>query len=359
VTAVVAVGDGEVVGTIPFHLRDFVIRPGVTIRAAFEYSVCVREDMRGKGIGSEMMNCAKDLLRDRCDAMMVFRGAEKSPAYNFYVRNGHHDLIFARVWSLADTAGRPPGKVDLHPIGELYRRQKEALEVFESTFDAFGGYVRRHSEFWQPMVENCNWEEIKHDMRFFCWEREDRIIGYAIAGKQVNAPVVNLLELATRDGDAVRAKALLNAVAAFAGALQSSVTAHYPDSGLYADAFRAVGFAPGEREKNSMMVMAHPLNAEAIARKAWVETEALKDADVVAWSPAREVALHKSPDPKSRILIEMKEDLLTRLMFCRLDLLGAYEEELVSIVGGGRGEIEAIAAALPFTRWEYQHLEMI
>ena len=87
--------------------------------------------------------------------------------------------------------------------------------------------------------------------------------------------------------------------------------------------------------------------------------EALADAEVIAWSPKRTVTLHKAVEPKRRIEIEMKDDLLTRLLFCRLDLVRAWENELVSLRGGGRAEIEAVAAALPFTRWEYQHLEMI
>ena len=359
VTAMVAVLDGEVVGTLPFHLRDYVIRPGVTIRAAFEYSVCVRDGMRDRGIGTGLMNCAKKLLPGRCDAMMVFRGAETVPAYNFYLRNGHYDLIFARSWSLAETANRPTGRVELMPISELYQREKEVQEVFESAVAGAGGYVRRHPGFWQPMIENCNWEEVKHDMRFFLWEREERIIGYAVAGKQVGGPVVDLLELVTCDGDVPRARILLNAVAAFAGALQSRVEAWYPDGGQYAEALRAVGFAPRSRQENSMMIMAYPLNADAIAQKAWVRADALKDAEVVAWSPQRTVALHKPLDPQRKIEIEMKDDLLTRLLFCRLDLVRAWESDLASVRGGGRAEVEAVAAAMPFTKWAYHHLEMI
>ncbi len=359
VTAVVAVRDGEIVGTIPFQVRDYVIRPGAAIRAAFEYSVCVREDLRGLGVGSAMMTCAKDILKPRADALMVFRGEETVPAYRFYALNEHYDLVFARAWTLEETQDRPPGKVDLHPIEELYRREKEVLEVFESAFPDCGGYALRRPGFWRPMLENCNWEEVKHDMRFFCFEREDRIIAYAVAGKQTGQPVVRLMELVTRDADTARARMLLNAVAAFAGALQSKVEAFYPESGMYADAFRAVGFAPCERGRTSMMIMAHPLNAEAVAGKAWVKSEALKDADVSAWSPRYRVTLHKAAEAGRRIILEMKDDLLARLVFCRLDLRAAYEADLVSVVGGGRAEVEAVAAALPFTRWEYQHIEMI
>lgn len=359
VTAVVAIQDGEVVGTIPFHLREFVIRPGATIRAAFEYSVGVREDLRGQGIGSKLMDCAKQVLRDRCDAMMVFRGEERSLAYNFYLRNGHHDTIFARSWMLEDTRDRPTGRVDLQPIEELYRREEEVLEVFESAYAQFGGYAQRKAGFWRPMLENCNWEEVKHDMRFFCLEREGRIMGYAVAGKQRNADVVTLMELATRDGDVPRARIILSAVAAFAGALGSSAQAHYPDNGLYADALRAVGFVPKPRGESSMFIMAHALNPESVVRAAWVETDVLKDSDVIAWSPKRQVVLHKSSNPRRTIQIELKDDLLTRLLFCRLDVIRAWENELLTVYGGGREEVEAIAAGLPFTKWEYHHMEMI
>ena len=76
-TAAIALEDGKVVGAVPFHLRDFVVRPGLVIRAAFEYSVCVYERLRSQGVGSKMMQAAKQFLPAQADVMMVYRGGER------------------------------------------------------------------------------------------------------------------------------------------------------------------------------------------------------------------------------------------------------------------------------------------
>jgi GNAT superfamily N-acetyltransferase len=109
-TASIALLDDEVVGAVPFVFRDLVVRPGVVVRVAWEYSVCVAAQMRDTGIGSKLMTEAKRFLPGRCVAMMVYRNTERSAGYRYYARNGHHDLLYARAWRRAPSAsGFPEG----------------------------------------------------------------------------------------------------------------------------------------------------------------------------------------------------------------------------------------------------------
>ena len=91
VTISLAFMNGEVVGGIPFHIRNFRVRPNVTIKAAFEFSVIVREDLRDQGIGSNMMNAAKIFLKGKREE---FREADKEKEYDKALEDAaDHDKI--------------------------------------------------------------------------------------------------------------------------------------------------------------------------------------------------------------------------------------------------------------------------
>ena len=78
-TCAMAYLDGEPVGAIPLSERDFKIAPGAVIKTAFENAVGTREDMRSKGVGTAVISAAKEFLAGRCDELMIYRGAERSP----------------------------------------------------------------------------------------------------------------------------------------------------------------------------------------------------------------------------------------------------------------------------------------
>ena len=104
-TASMAFLDGIPIGAIPLDQRRFQIAPGVVIDTAFEHAVGTRADFRSRGIGTAMIEAAAAFLHERAEALMVYRGAERSPGYRFYERSGHRDLIYMR------TLSRPPGDV--------------------------------------------------------------------------------------------------------------------------------------------------------------------------------------------------------------------------------------------------------
>ncbi len=127
-TASIALLDDEVVGAVPFVFRDLVVRPGVVVRVAWEYSVCVAARMRDTGIGSKLMTEAKRFLPGRCVAMMVYRNTERSAGYRYYARNGHHDLLYARAWRRAPSASGFPEGVRTRPSGRRSCVTRRAIE---------------------------------------------------------------------------------------------------------------------------------------------------------------------------------------------------------------------------------------
>ncbi|MGQ9515392.1 MAG: GNAT family N-acetyltransferase [Thermoproteota archaeon] len=139
----VALIEGNVIGGIPFQIRNFRIGKGVTIETAFEYSVIVDKEHRGKGIGTNMMNAAKQFLRGRCDAMMVYRGGETTKGYNFYAKNGHYDISYIRQRTMINPKLRH-SRAEVGNVDDLLADEDEVMRMFHSAYDPYGGYLERH-----------------------------------------------------------------------------------------------------------------------------------------------------------------------------------------------------------------------
>jgi GNAT superfamily N-acetyltransferase len=360
ITISLALKNGEVVGAVPFQLRDFYVRPDANIKAAFEFSVVVREDLRGKGIGSGTMNKAKEFLKGRCDVMMVYRGGERTPAYNFYYKNGHYDIAYLRLRILREPRKYLVSKVKISDIDILYNREGEVLQVFSSAFGMFGGYPKRHMGYYRKAFNTIQFQEEKLNLKFLYIEEKDSLTGYAIVGKKNEKPEYIILEMATKKGDEEIAFLLVKGISNLAADSKCTVTTYTPDFSLYSRILRRTGFKEIPRSSHSLMIMAHLVDPNSLAKKVWRYNEKLRQVEVYAWSPKREVILHEaSPFCRRKIILEMKEDTLTRLLLSRLDLVSAVKQEFVTVVEGGMKEIKEIAKSLPCASWEHQQIDYI
>lgn len=359
VTAAVAILDGEVVGTVPFQFRDFRVRPGVTVRVAWEFSVCVREDLRGTGVGSRLMTTAKKFLQGRCFAMAVYRNDETSAAYRYYARNGHNDLIYLRPWSRSGQSDITAAEVCRRSWEDFLEHEDEYLDVFTGACRRYAGFPERHLGYYARAVRTPQYGEIPLDLAVLeCRDSSGELSGYAITGAEQGAPTQHLMEIAVRGGDAALALPLLAEFVQSAGASDCDAVVSTPDSAPISSLLPALGFAPQSRAESSMVIMAHIVDPEGFAQHVWRENEGARDLDVLAWTPHRAAALHRAAGSCARrVTLEMKEDALARLLFGRLDLVAAFGQGIVTALGGGATEIAAIADALPFSAWTYHYLD--
>ncbi len=362
ITAAVALLRGDVVGAIPIYFRDLVVRPGLTARVAWEYAVVVREDLRGQGIGSRLMDAAKAFLRGRALAMMVYRGGERTPGYQFYAKNGHHDLTYLRPWEArSPSPGLAPAGVQLAGPSEVLAHEAEYLEVFRSAYGAYGGYPDRGAGYYVDALWTMeHWRTPGGVTVLTRRGATGELEGYALLGQVRRWPSLCLLELATSGGRLDHALPLLQTQLALAAELGVPAMVHAADDAPYAPLFAAVGFRPLPRsERSDAITMAHILDPEALARAAWRESGATAGLEVVAWTPERHALLHRGQPGGRRVTLEMKEAHLARLLLGRLDLVSALRQELVTAQGAGEAEVKAIAAALPYTPWAYHDLDWI
>jgi predicted N-acetyltransferase YhbS len=360
-TAAVALIDGEVVGTVPFHLRQFQLRPGVVVPVAWEYSVCVREDLRDQGVGSRLMATAHAFFRGRCPVMCVYRGGERSDGYRYYARAGHHDLLYARSW-LWRGPGRPlPAGVAAHPWDDLLAREAEVLAVYAAAYGACGGYPVRHGGYYEQAVRTPQYAETPLALSaLVVHDAAGALNGYAVLGAEGEHGPLQLLEIAVRPEAAAAWQPLLAGFQALTGQQERVALAQVGSLAPYRGALLALGFEPGSRERSSTMIMAHLVDAEALAQAVWAEAESTAGLEVRVFTPARDVCLH-SPRGQARrsVLLEMKEETLARLLMGRLDLAAAYAQEIVTSPDADAATIAAIGAALPFTPWAYHYLDFV
>lgn len=362
VTAAVAAAEDTIVGAVPFHLRAFRVRPGVVVRVAWEFSVCVRADLRGTGVGSRLMDTAKKFLHGRCVAMAVYRDDERSPAYRYYNRNGHHDVMYMRRWQHTGSPNIPIAPLETWTWEQFLHHELEVLEIFEDAYGAWGGFPERRRGFYRSAVRTAVYYEIPLVLSVLV--RRDsagRLAGYAILGEERLNPTLHLMEIAARNHDIQTALVLLAAFAAEAAQRDLPAVASVPDSFPYLAALQTVGFQPHTRAHPSTMVMMfHILDPEGLARATWRESDATADLDVIAWTPLREVWLHRAlRSAKRHIVLEMKEETLTRLLLGRLDLNAAFMQQLVTATGADDATLTAIADALPFVPWTYHYLDYV
>jgi len=359
VTAAVAILDGEIVGTVPFQFRDFRVRPGVIVRVAWEFSVCVREDRRGTGVGSCLMTTAKNFLPDRCLAMAVYRNDETSAAYRYYARNGHNALIYLRPWSRSGQSDITAAEVSERSWEDFLGHEAEYLDVFADACRLYAGFPERHPGYYARAVMTPQYGEIPLDLSVLeCRDSGGALSGYAIIGVEQGAPTQHLMEIAVRGDSPALALPLLTEFVQAAAARGCDAVVSTLDSSAISSLLPVLGFAPQSRAESSMVIMAHVVDPEGFAQQVWRESEGTRNLDVVAWTPQREVVLHRAAGgcPR-RVVLEMKEDALARLLFGRLDLVAAFRQGIVTALGGGAREIAAIADALPFSAWTYHYLD--
>ena len=356
VTAGVAVQDGRIVGEIPLHIRRFVLRPGVAVRVAFEHCVCVEEGMRGKGIGTRIQDAIRQFMRDRVEVLTVYRGDERSPAYNHYDSNGLTDCCYVRTWKL-DAPGEvaePPG--DPLEAGEIVAREEEFAADFRSAHEHAGGYEDRLPGFYETAFTQLETVELGSEYAALVVERSGRLLGHLVLALRDDGPIT-VMELASRGRDRAVAMRLLRGACAVAEDRGVGVTALLHDGGIYTSVFDALGFAPQRRGE---MIMACPLDWRRLARIVWTPQSELADVRVRVWTARDDFVVHEpGGEPSREITAELKHHQAVRWLMCRLDLAPLVAQEIVTVHGARPGDIEALSRAIPFASWEYQGIDHI
>jgi GNAT superfamily N-acetyltransferase len=365
ITGAVAFAENRPVGFIPLFLRDVKIAPNVTLTAAYENSVGTKEEYRGQGIGGKMIDGCVTFLQEKADALYVYRGDERSRGYHFYEKTGHVDLLYTRS-RISDTSFAKQNEdvkvtVDMN---EILQKQATLAGIFNDAYFEYGGFPERIEGYWEKAFSSPYYVGRPADFYLFELVENNAVTAYLIASIEKNplrkmaSTRLSLLEMASQGADEYKIKRILESAAAFAE--QKELEGLYlvaGDEGPFVHVWNSLGF---EASPRSMQEMALIINSKALFEKLWKDRFQLTGIDLEVWTPQQDFQLLHGNRPEGRnqkMVIEMKEDMLTRWLMGRVDFIERVKEGTISVQNGNQRVIEAIAKAIPHNKWEYHHLD--
>ena len=354
-TASVALLDDDLVGAIPLSLRDFRLGPGVIAPSAWENAVGTRQDVRSRGIGSAMLEQARNFLGDKCDLLLLYRGGERTPGYQFYTRKtGHVDLCYMRRYVNTAPLREEVSGVSVYPGEVMIEREDEIREVFHSAWDDYGGHPARRQGYYEWALNSLIYKCLPTEFSLVCEEENGRIQAYALLGHRTGPrPEHNLtiLELSTPGTDPEMARRLLTVAGSLAAAEGLGLATGASVLSPYRDVYLALGM---EESHRWMMIMGLLLRGPVLFER-WARAGNRTSLPPVrVWTPETEVVLNEGRGPE--VALEMKDRTLIRWLCGRIDFRAAIADERITHYGAS---YEPIADLIPFHKWAYHALDYV
>lgn len=358
-TAAMAYRNDEVVGAIPLEYRTFKLAPDCSISVCFEHAVGVREDMRGQGIGTGMIEAARDFLEDECEMLLVYRGAERSKGYNFYRKSGHVDLIYMRKgsWRPPPAGAHQTDNCFVGDLDDLMDQSGAVHEVFQSTYGEFGGFpTRSTASYWEGAMSRGIWDVIPQITHFIRYPEAGKMEAYAIVGQRTGDRASDpwlIQEAATATGSPALGE-VFTTVGALAAeedqSLQWQMQWEHPLRGFALDR----GFDLGMRE---MIIMGQVLAPRRLFAKACADESLVEDLHIKVWTPNDDYVLHEGESAEREVTIEAKDWAITRLLARRLDFSSCVEQNIVTVHNGTADIVERISRAFAYHPWCYHAID--
>jgi GNAT superfamily N-acetyltransferase len=355
-TCSIAYLNGEPVGAIPLSQREFRLAPGCCIRTAFENAVGTREDMRSKGIGTAVIQAAREFLAGRCDELMVYRGGERSEGYRFYVKSGHCDLLYLRLAVLREPKRRE-ADVAVQGVESAWAAQGEMLTCFEATYGHCGGFPPRHTTYWHQQLTSQIYDVIPQEVFFIRHPASGPLRAYVLAGRRASKDsgrelvTLEAAGLGTPDTE----QALLG-LEDLAAREQTTAYAYTCADDPLRALLRASGYEEGLR---LTMVMGQPLAPADLFAKACADASLLERLKVDFWAPFGDGTLHEGPAARQAVTLEGKDEVIYRLLNRRLGIREAVATEWLTVRNGTSEGVERLAEAFPYTPWVYHHIDYV
>lgn len=364
-TAAIAFEDNRAVGFLPLYLRELKLNKDANVVAAFENAVGTHKDYRGRGVGTAMVNAMCSFLKGKADALYVYRSDERSQGYGFYKKTGHADLLHLRRFNYENNEADIDGNVVITgSIEEIYKNQEYLMDIFEETYESFGGFPARYDGYWKKALNSSIYVCLPTEFHFFKHMKNGHMDAYLIAGKSIDncgrhtGDRLQVLEMASRTHCEDAMKALLNSACAFAGRIGlKGISILTSDYNPFLFLFESLNF---EQLPRGNHMLALSFDSRSFFGKVWKEKFDLKGVELKVWTPKQDfVMLESNNDDKMSVTLEMKEDTLTQWLMGRIDFKSRIREGNITVINGNRQIIEEIAGFIPLCKWQYHHLDYI
>ncbi|MGQ9661102.1 MAG: GNAT family N-acetyltransferase [Kiritimatiellia bacterium] len=348
-TAVVAVaphvpGPGKFWGAIPLQYRAYQVRKDIVLPVVFENAVGVKEEARGKGLGSAMLKEAARFLHDRVEVMFVYRGGERTPGYRFYRKNNHGDLYYVQPL-ISDQPVGSCNTVEVVHVSEALTLESDLLELFSHCYGQMGGYWQRQAGFYERVLTSHVYKN--EEWKLFLDRRSDGLEGYAITNPATLAwKGYCIYEIATTSRRSLRR--LIDRIAYEAKQHNLPVTMpanrEHPLYGPLLELdFRI--------EDDSPYVLAHMLRPDLIFKRLACASPLREELRLIIATPHRDITVNDPTHPRYSVTLWCKESQLSRLFCCRLDLAVALRTNLVRLSPLPASVLKQLCSIFRFSPW--------
>ncbi|MBN1809490.1 MAG: GNAT family N-acetyltransferase [Planctomycetes bacterium] len=358
-TGITALRDGEVLSSVSYLLRPFVVGAGA-VRTAFANAVGVSEKARGTGVGSLVHAAALEVLPAYADSLKVII-SERQKAYHYYVRNGFVALAVpvTYTWRFERSAGVPESQgAEVGEGFDLYRaNEAELLDIYRSRGAAQAGcYV--HEPGW--LTPTRGFHDRNDDSNngralrtVIVRDGKGGIRSYALvlALRKQGTPG-QVLEAACRGGEPRWAEIALYASAREAAKAGAEGLVIWGGSGHPLDAvFRSL---PGVEASRGLGIYGQPLNAQAVADAAYGDSLNRAGLAVRAtYEDGDERGEIRVGSGGEELVLAMSRADWVRFVYRRLDVVSGVRQDAVSVICGGP-VLERFAAAAGAVPWAYE-----
>ena len=340
----------QIVGAIPFDLRDFLIRPGLSLKTAFAHMVCVDEHHRSRGVGSGMMRFARENLPTFSEAMFVYTGSEGVAPYTFYQKNKFIDLHYSRFHQLDHPSGELPSGLQVQPFIPEQIGEGVLNACYQQAYADYAGFPVHTPGYWREMMEGIIFAEIPTEFQIATEYHGGDLAGYALLGFANHS--CTILELACASSSQTGIARLIQAAACTAGQrgckdLRMLASTHHPATPVLTD----LGFQTISRE-DAMVTAGMVFQFEAVWQKLCANRPPF---GLSIWTPTRRLEL---TGPGAPVHLEMKDTILERLFLCRESFAAAWEAETITS-SSTRLPVSVLTDLFQSCRWVYHWFEWI
>ncbi len=363
----------QVIGAIPFALRDFRISPEMNIRSAFAHMVSIDADHRNHGLGSALMKWALNELKGICDLACVYTGCEGHSPYRFYQQNGFFDLSYAYRYDHPAINRLIPEDFQFYPIDQIQLHESALAKCFQQCCSDDAGFPKRGPGFWTKTSKSIIFHQGPKLMGILVRLNQDHILGYAILARERD--LLKILELACHKNDSDTATHLLagsNSIAWQEGLSRAVIycTSNWP----FIHLLHKLGWDCGSREvhldpehptdpdpwERHRIIAGRILNFGHLFSKYRAEGEEALVISLRVWTGATgSLLLHPSPPGARMVNLEMKEETLHRFLLHRINLQHAIEADGITVQEGEPQDVERVNHLFFPARWQYFEMDYL
>lgn len=202
-TGVVGRYEGRVAAILPLEPRTIPIHGRRRLRLLWHTAGQVSPELRGRGIGRQMIASAEAAFSAEYDGFAVYRDDPSGVAWRWYSGTGHLPTAGIQSFSAPPRKGRTEIEFEKLPIESLYRDaavRNQCSDLWTHAFGNWSGSETRGPEYWEKRCEAHYYRQRYGTLELYLCRRDGQLVGWIIGAdtEMRGEPRLDVLELVTR-----------------------------------------------------------------------------------------------------------------------------------------------------------------